>query len=98
MAVDKKFFVDINLQGSALNNATIGSNSDMTKGGSFRYNESEFRLEYFDGTNTQPIANLADISAVTGGLIFQTGVDNQFKLVILLLLKLMLLVLLLVIG
>lgn len=75
MAVDKKFFVDINLQGSALNNATIGSNSDMTKGGSFRYNESEFRLEYFDGTNTQPIANLADISAVTGGLIFQTGVD-----------------------
>lgn len=73
MAVDKKFFVDINLQGNALNNATIGSNSDMTKGGSFRFDGT--RLEYFDGSSTQSVANLADISAVTGGLILQGGYD-----------------------
>ena len=71
MAVDKKFFVDINLQGNALNNATIGSNSDMTKGGSFRFDGE--RLEYFDGSSVQSVANLADISAVTGGLILQGG-------------------------
>jgi hypothetical protein len=71
MAVDKKFFVDINLQGNALNNATIGSNSDMTKGGSFRFDGT--RLEYFDGSSVQSVANLADISAVTGGLILQGG-------------------------
>jgi len=71
MAVDKKFFVDINLQGNALNNATIGSNSDMTKGGSFRFDGT--RLEYFDGSSTQSVANLADIAAVTGGLILQGG-------------------------
>lgn len=71
MAVDKKFFVDINLQGNALNNATIGTNSDMTKGGSFRFDG--IRLEYFDGSSTQSVANLADISAVTGGLILQGG-------------------------
>lgn len=73
MAVDKKFFVDINLQGNALNNATIGSNSDMTKGGSFRFDGT--RLEYFDGSSTQSVANLADIAAVTGGLILQGGYD-----------------------
>lgn len=73
MAVDKKFFVDINLQGNALNNATIGSNSDMTKGGSFRFDGS--RLEYYDGSSTQSVANLADIAAVTGGLILQGGYD-----------------------
>ena len=71
MAVDKKFFVDINLQGNALNNATIGTNSDMTKGGSFRFDGT--RLEYFDGSSVQSVANLADISAVTGGLILQGG-------------------------
>ena len=70
---DKKFFVDINLQGNALNNATIGSNSDMTKGGSFRFDGT--RLEYFDGSSVQSVANLADISAVTGGLILQEGYD-----------------------
>jgi hypothetical protein len=73
MAVDKKFFVDINLQGNALNNATIGSNSDMTKGGSFRFDGT--RLEYYDGSSTQSVANLADIAAVTGGLILQGGYD-----------------------
>lgn len=73
MAVDKKFFVDINLQGNALNNATIGSNSDMTKGGSFRFDGE--RLEYYDGSSVQSVANLADISAVTGGLILQGGYD-----------------------
>lgn len=73
MAVDKKFFVDINLQGNALNNATIGSNSDMTKGGSFQYNGT--RLEYYNGSVVQQVADLSDISAVTGGLIFQGGYD-----------------------
>jgi hypothetical protein len=73
MAVDKKFFVDINLQGNALNNATIGSNSDMTKGGSFQYNGT--RLEYYNGSVVQLVANMNDISAVTGGLIFQGGYD-----------------------
>jgi hypothetical protein len=76
MAVDKKFFVDINLQGNALNNATIGSNSDMTKGGSFRFDETTSRLEYNNGAGKiESVANLADISAVTGGLIFQSGYD-----------------------
>jgi len=75
MAVDKKFFVDINLQGNALNNATIGTNSDMTKGGSFQFDASTGRLEYFDGSLTQSVANLSDISAVTGGLILQGGYD-----------------------
>ena len=73
MAVDKKFFVDINLQGNALNNATIGSNSDMTKGGSFRFDGT--RLEYYNGSSVQSVANMSDISAVTGGLIFQEGYD-----------------------
>jgi hypothetical protein len=73
MAVDKKFFVDINLQGNALNNATIGSNSDMTKGGSFRYSEDTGRLEYFGASLLHEIANLSDIAAVTGGLILQGG-------------------------
>ena len=71
MAVDKKFFVDINLQGNALNNATIGSNSDMTKGGSFRFDGT--RLEYYNGSSVQSVANMSDISAVTGGLILQGG-------------------------
>ena len=73
MAVDKKFFVDINLQGNALNNATIGSNSDMTKGGSFRFDGT--RLEYYNGSSVQSVANMSDISAVTGGLILQGGYD-----------------------
>lgn len=78
MANEKKFFVDINLQGNALKDATIGSNSNMTKGGSFRFDGS--RLEYYDGSNIQSVANLTDISAVTGGLIFQgpyNAVDNN---------------------
>jgi hypothetical protein len=72
---EKKFFVDINLQGSALTNATVGTNSSMTKAGSFRYNEG--RLEYYDGVlnSIQEVANLRDIEAVTGGLIFQGGYD-----------------------
>ncbi len=68
---EKKFFVDINLQGNKLANSVVGANSSMTTGGSFRY--AEGRLEYFDGATVQEVANLADISAVTGGLIFQGG-------------------------
>lgn len=73
MAVDKKFFVDINLQGNALNNATIGTNSDMTKAGSFRFDG--VRLEYYNGSTVKQVANMSDIAAVTGGLILQGGYD-----------------------
>jgi hypothetical protein len=73
MAVDKKFFVDINLQGNALKDAVIGSNSKMGTAGSFRFDGT--RLEYFNGSSVQSVANLADISAVTGGLILQGGYD-----------------------
>jgi hypothetical protein len=75
MAISKKFFVDIDLQGNGLNNATIGANASMTKGGSFRYNTETHRLEYYNETSVEEVANLGDISAVTGGLIFQTGYD-----------------------
>ena len=70
---EKKFFVDINLQGSALTNATIGTNSSLTKAGSFGFDGT--RLKYFNGTAIEEVANLADIAAVTGGLIFQGGYD-----------------------
>ena len=70
---EKKFFVDINLQGSALTNATIGTNSSLTKAGSFGFDGT--RLQYFNGTAIEEVANLADIAAVTGGLIFQGGYD-----------------------
>ena len=72
---EKKFFVDINLQGNKLVNGTVGANSSMTKAGSFGFNESNSRLEYFNGSTLQEIANLSDISAVTGGLILQGGYD-----------------------
>jgi hypothetical protein len=70
---EKKFFVDINLQGSALTNATIGTNSSLTKAGSFGFDGT--RLKYFNGTAIEEVANLADVAAVTGGLIFQGGYD-----------------------
>ena len=71
---EKKFFVDINLQGSALTNAKIGTNSGIgSTEGAFGYDSSAHRLQYFDGTATKEVANLSDIAAVTGGLIFQGG-------------------------
>jgi hypothetical protein len=72
---EKKFFVDINLQGSALTNATIGTNSSLTKAGSFGFDGT--RLKYFNGTAIEEVANLADVAAVTGGLIFQGGYDPE---------------------
>jgi hypothetical protein len=73
---EKKFFVDINLQGSALTNAKIGTNSAIgSTEGAFGYDSSAHRLQYFDGTATKEVANLSDIAAVTGGLIFQGGYD-----------------------
>jgi hypothetical protein len=73
---EKKFFVDINLQGSALTNAKIGTNSGIgSTEGAFGYDSSAHRLQYFDGTATKEVANLSDIAAVTGGLIFQGGYD-----------------------
>jgi hypothetical protein len=73
---EKKFFVDINLQGSALTNAKIGTNTGIgSTEGAFGYDSSAHRLQYFDGTATKEVANLSDISAVTGGLIFQGGYD-----------------------
>jgi hypothetical protein len=73
---EKKFFVDINLQGSALTNAKIGTNTGIgSTEGAFGYDSGSHRLQYFNGTATQNVANLSDISAVTGGLIFQGGYD-----------------------
>ena len=73
---EKKFFVDINLQGSALTNAKIGTNSGIgSTEGAFGFDSASHRLQYFDGTATKDVANLSDISAVTGGLIFQGGYD-----------------------
>ena len=73
---EKKFFVDINLQGSALTNAKIGTNTGIgSTEGAFGYDSSAHRLQYFDGTATKDVANLSDIAAVTGGLIFQGGYD-----------------------
>lgn len=73
---EKKFFVDINLQGSALTNAKIGTNTGIgSTEGAFGYDSSAHRLQYFDGTATKEVANLSDIAAVTGGLIFQGGYD-----------------------
>lgn len=70
---EKKFFVDINLQGNKLVNPVVGSNSSMTAEGSFQYNAG--RLEYYNGSTVQEVANLNDIAAVTGGLILQGGYD-----------------------
>lgn len=64
----KKFLVDIDLNGNALNNSTIGTNASMTEAGSFRFDGT--RLEYYDGASIQQVANLNDI---TGGLNFQGG-------------------------
>jgi hypothetical protein len=75
MAISKKFFVDIDLQGNGLNNSTVGANANMTKAGSFQYNAAETRLEYFNGSLVEQVANLSDIAAVTGGLILQGGYD-----------------------
>ena len=75
MAISKKSFVNLDLQGNALVNPTIGLNSNMTKGGSFQYNDAELRLEYFNGSLVEQVANLSDISAVTGGLILQGAYD-----------------------
>jgi hypothetical protein len=73
---EKKFFVDINLQGSALTNAKIGTNTGIgSTEGAFGYDSSAHRLQYFDGTATKEVANLSDIAAVTGGLILQGGYD-----------------------
>ena len=73
---EKKFFVDINLQGSALTNAKIGTNTGIgSTEGAFGYDSAAHRLQYFDGTATKDVANLSDIAAVTGGLIFQGGYD-----------------------
>ena len=73
---EKKFFVDINLQGSALKNAKIGTNTGIgSTEGAFGFDSASHRLQYFDGTATKDVANLSDISAVTGGLIFQGGYD-----------------------
>lgn len=70
---EKKFFVDINLQGNKLVNPVVGSNGSMTTAGSFQYNAG--RLEYYNGSTVEEVANLNDIAAVTGGLILQGGYD-----------------------
>lgn len=64
MAIEKKHFVDINLQGNKLGNATIGNNSDMTKAGAFRYNAETNHLEYFDGEVVRVITNSTELNAL----------------------------------
>ena len=71
----QKFFVDIDLNGNKLFNTKIGANSNMGVGGAFQYNDSNNRLEYYNGSALEEIANLSDIEAITGGLIFQGGYD-----------------------
>jgi len=73
----QKFFVDIDLNGNKLFNTKIGANSNMGVGGAFQYNDSNGRLEYYDGSSSilEEIANLSDIQAITGGLIFQGAYD-----------------------
>lgn len=73
---NKKFYVGIDLQTNSLENATIGQNTAIgTIEGSFQYDPTSHRLQYNNGTLTEEIANLSDISAVTGGLILQGGYD-----------------------
>ena len=72
MAISKKSFVNLDLQGNALVNPTIGANADMTKAGSFQYNSVANRLEYYNGATIETVANLNDI---TGALDFQGGYD-----------------------
>lgn len=81
MAIEKKHFVDINLQGNKLGNATIGNNADMTKAGSFRYNAETNHLEYFDGEVVRVITNateLNELATTTNASIadLQTQINN----------------------
>ena len=71
----QQFFVDIDLNGNKLFNTKIGANSNMGVGGAFQYNDSNNRLEYYNGSTLEEIANLSDIQAITGGLIFQGAYD-----------------------
>lgn len=70
MSSSKKFLVDIDLNANSLNNATIGANASMTKAGSFQYDAGANRLQYYNGSIVETVANLNDI---TGGLNFQGG-------------------------
>lgn len=72
MAISKKSFVNLDLQGNSLVNPTIGANADMTKAGSFQYNSVSNRLEYYNGATIETVANLNDL---TGALDFQGGYD-----------------------
>ena len=81
MAIEKRHFVDINLQGNKLENATIGNNADMTKAGSFRYNAETNHLEYFDGEVVRVITNateLNELATTTNASItdLQTQINN----------------------
>lgn len=81
MAIEKKYFVDINLQGNKLGNAVVGNNADMTKEGSFRYNAETNHLEYFDGEVVRVITNateLNELATTTNASIadLQTQINN----------------------
>lgn len=76
MAISKKFFVDIDLQGNGLNNSTIGANSEInSKAGAFQYNTLTNRLEYYNGSVKEEVANLNDITSIIGALVFQGTVN-----------------------
>jgi hypothetical protein len=81
MAIEKKYFVDINLQGNKLVNGVVGNNADMTKAGSFRYNSETNHLEYFDGEVVRVITNateLNELATTTNASItdLQTQINN----------------------
>lgn len=59
---NKKFYVDIDLQSNKLDNATIGTNSQIASlAGSFQYDAVSARLQYNDGSIIQDVANLNDV-------------------------------------
>jgi hypothetical protein len=70
---NKKFYVDINLQDNALENAKVGTSSSINSlEGAFQYDATAKRLQYNDGAGVKEVAHLGDI---VGLLNFKGGYD-----------------------
>lgn len=70
---NKKFYVDINLQDNALENAKVGTSSSISSlEGAFQYDATAKRLQYNDSTGVKEVAHLGDI---VGLLNFKGGYD-----------------------
>ena len=70
---NKKFYVDINLQDNALENAKVGTSSSINSlEGAFQYDAVAKRLQYNDSTGVKEVAHLGDI---VGLLNFKGGYD-----------------------